>query len=72
MDERDLSMIQSLSPVDTELAELYAHHQALEQKLEGFSARRYLSPNDQVEVKRLKVQKLRGRDRIEAILSRYR
>ena len=72
MDERDLSLIQSLSPSHPELAQLYARHQELEQELDGFAGRRWLSNQDQQQVKRLKVQKLRGRDRIEAILSRHR
>ena len=72
MENKDLELIQKLVDSDQELASLWHEHQELEAKLEALGQRAYLSPEDQVEVKRLKKLKLAGRDRMEAILVRYR
>ncbi|HJN73095.1 MAG TPA: DUF465 domain-containing protein [Myxococcota bacterium] len=72
MEERDLSLISSLTPYNPELAALMREHGKLERELTGLVGRRFLSEREQREVKFLKRRKLRGRDRIEAILSRHR
>ena len=72
MENKDLELIQRLLDSDQELARLWHEHQELEARLEALAQRPYLSPEDQVEVKRLKKLKLAGRDRMEAILVRYR
>ena len=72
MENKDLELIQRLLDSDQELARLWHEHQELEARLEALGQRPYLSPEDQVEVKRLKKLKLAGRDRMEAILVRYR
>ena len=72
MEQKDLDMIQSLLATDEELAQLWREHKEHEQKLDALAQRAYLTAEDQVEVKRLKKVKLAGRDRMEAILTRYR
>ena len=72
MEERDLRLISDITPRNPELAALMREHHRLEKQLKGLVGRRYLSEREQHEVKLLKRRKLRGRDRIEAILSRFR
>lgn len=72
MEERDLDLIRELAPANPELDQLYREHLELEKQLEEFDQRRYLTPEEQVERKRLQKTKLAGRDRIEAILAAYR
>jgi hypothetical protein len=47
-------------------------HQALERDLEKYLAKRYLTPSEEVEKKRIQKLKLAGRDRMEEILADYR
>ncbi|MFH1058120.1 MAG: YdcH family protein [Pseudomonadota bacterium] len=55
-----------------ELDQLWREHQELEATLEAMNERIYLTPEEQVERKRLQKLKLAGRDRIEAILAGHR
>jgi uncharacterized protein YdcH (DUF465 family) len=72
MEKRDLDLIQKLIPSDPELKRCMDEHEELERKLEEFKRRLYLTPGEEVERKKLQKKKLAGRDRIEAILARYR
>ncbi|MEW5911656.1 MAG: DUF465 domain-containing protein [Thermodesulfobacteriota bacterium] len=72
MESEDLELIQSHLQQDQELARLWAEHLELEGRLEDMNSRLYLSPEEQVERKRLQKLKLAGRDRIEQILAGYR
>ncbi len=72
MENQDLDLIQKLAGENEELATLWREHLTLENQLEALSQRVFLTPQEQLEVKRLKKVKLAGRDRIEAILAEYR
>jgi uncharacterized protein YdcH (DUF465 family) len=72
MEHSDLELIEQLSPADPELAQLWRDHLEMEAQLESLSGRLYLTPEEQVERKRLQKRKLAGRDRIEVILARHR
>lgn len=72
MEERDLALIRELAPSHPELDQLWREHLELEKRLDEFDQRRYLTPEEQVERKRLQKIKLAGRDRIEAILAAHR
>ena len=72
MEEQELNLIESLASENEELAELWREHQEFERRLEEYNTLRYLSPEEEVERKRLQKLKLAGRDRIEAILAQYR
>jgi uncharacterized protein YdcH (DUF465 family) len=72
MEERDLALIRELAPSNPELDQLWREHLELEKQLEEFDQRRYLTPEEQVERKRLQKIKLAGRDRIEVILATHR
>ena len=72
MEKRDIELIEKYSPVDDELKRHIEEHQKFEKILEDFNRRVYLSPEDEVEKKRIKKLKLKGRDKIEEILAKYR
>jgi uncharacterized protein YdcH (DUF465 family) len=72
MESRDLELIDKLVPEHEELRHLMEEHQFLERELEKLSQRRFLTPSEEMEKKRIQKLKLAGRDRIERILSGYR
>ncbi len=72
MEKRDLELIQKYISSDVELKSRMEQHEEFERKLEGFNRRLYLTPAEEMERKRIQKLKLAGRDRIEAILSKYR
>ncbi len=72
MEKRDLDLIQRYLANDAELKRYWEEHEDLERRLEEFNRRLYLTPEEELERKKLQKLKLAGRDRIEAILSKYR
>lgn len=72
MEQIDVELIQTLLSNNEELARLWAAHQELGVQVDALDGRVYLSPEEQVELKRLKKVKLAGRDRMEQILAEYR
>jgi uncharacterized protein YdcH (DUF465 family) len=50
----------------------YEEHVDLERQLDVFHQKHYLTPDEEVEKKRLQKLKLAGKDKIMEILSRYR
>ena len=72
MEERDLDLIRELAPANAELDQLWREHLDLEAQIQQLDQRRYLTPEEQVERKRLQKIKLAGRDRIEIILASHR
>lgn len=72
MEDKDLELIERLQGQDAELDQLWREHLELEAALEAMNERIYLTPEEQVERKRLQKLKLSGRDRIEVILAGHR
>lgn len=72
MEKRDLDLIQKYISVDPELKRYMEEHEEFERKLEELNRRIYLTPQEEIERKKLQKLKLAGRDRIEAILAKYR
>jgi uncharacterized protein YdcH (DUF465 family) len=72
MEKRDLELIQKYIASDPELRRQMEEHEEFERKLEEFNRRIYLTPEEEMERKRVQKLKLAGRDRIEAILRKYR
>ncbi len=72
MEKRDLELIQKYIEVDAELKRYVQEHEEFERRLEEFNRRLYLTPAEEVERKKIQKLKLAGRDRIEAILAKYR
>lgn len=72
MEKKDEELIRQLIGQDEELRRYYEEHVELERQLAEFNRRLYLTPEQEVERKRLQKLKLAGKDKIMEILGRYR
>jgi uncharacterized protein len=72
MESREEQVIVSLLDKDPELKKYYEEHQELEKKLTEFQHKHYLSPAEEVEMKRIQKLKLAGKDKIMEILGKHR
>jgi uncharacterized protein YdcH (DUF465 family) len=72
MEEKDEQLIRTLLEREPELRQYYEEHVDLERRLGAFQQKHYLTPDEEVEKKRLQKLKLAGKDKIMEILSRYR
>ncbi len=72
MEHADKLLVERFVPGNSELRELIDAHQRFESDILQISSRPWLSPTDRQNLRILKKKKLRGRDRIEAILRGYR
>jgi uncharacterized protein YdcH (DUF465 family) len=68
MDPRDVARIEKLSAKNERLRRLWDEHMDFEQRLSAFADKPHLSPEEEMEEKRLKKQKLAGKDAIFEIL----
>jgi uncharacterized protein YdcH (DUF465 family) len=72
MENREELAIVSLLDKDPELKKYYDEHQVLEKKLSEFQHKHHLSPEEEVEMKRIQKLKLVGKDKIMEILGKHR
>ncbi len=72
MEKRDQELIQKYISSDPELRRQMDEHEEFERQLADWNRRLYLTPEEEIEKKRIQKLKLAGRDRIEAILAKYR
>ncbi len=72
MERREEELIQQLLAHDNELRALYLEHQELKHKLEAFRNKLYLTPEEEVEKKRIQKLKLASKDRMMEVLHRHR
>ena len=72
MELADRLLVERFVPVNAELRALVETHERYERDINALSNRAWLSPVDRQNLRVLKKQKLRGRDRIEEILRGYR
>ena len=72
MEEKDELLIRSLLEREPELRRYYEEHVDLEKRLGAYQQKHYLTPEEEVEKKRLQKLKLAGKDKIMEILARYR
>jgi uncharacterized protein YdcH (DUF465 family) len=72
METRDLELIQKHISNDSELKKCMEEHEGFERKLAEFNRLVYLTADEEIERKKIQKLKLAGRDRIEAILAKYR
>jgi uncharacterized protein len=71
MERREEELIQQHAVHDEQLKALYAEHQELKHRLEAFRNKLYLTPEEEVEKKRIQKLKLASKDRIMELLSRH-
>ena len=72
MERKDEDLIKTLLDRDPELKEKYEEHVILERQLSQFQGRAHLTPEEEVEKKRIQKLKLAGKDKIMEILARHR
>jgi uncharacterized protein YdcH (DUF465 family) len=72
MEKKDEELIQTLLEREPELRHYYEEHTDLERRLGTYQQKLYLTPEEELEKKRLQKLKLAGKDKIMEILSRYR
>ena len=72
MEAREEAFIVSLLDKDPELRKHYEEHQELEKRLSEFQHKHYLSPDEEVEMKRIQKLKLAGKDKIMELLGKHR
>lgn len=71
MERREEELIQLYAAHDEELKALCLKHQELKQKLEVFRSKIYLTPDEEIEEKRIQKLKLASKDRMMEILNRH-
>lgn len=72
MESKDEQTIVSLLDKDPELRKYYEEHRELEKQLADFQHKHHLTPEEEVEMKKIQKLKLAGKDRMMEILGRYR
>lgn len=72
MERKEEDLIRSLLDRDPELRRYYEEHVALERELTALQQRSHLTPEEEVEKKRIQKLKLAGKDKIMEILARHR
>ncbi|NPA49678.1 MAG: YdcH family protein [Thermodesulfobacteria bacterium] len=70
--DKDKELIAKYAAQDEELRKLVEEHRALDQQLEEFHKRPYLTAEEEIEKKRIQVRKLALKDQILAIVEKYR
>jgi len=72
MEQKEIDLINRLINKDLKLKKLWEEHLELEEKIEEYNKRVYLTPEEELEKNRLKKIKLAGKDKILAILKKYK
>jgi uncharacterized protein YdcH (DUF465 family) len=72
MEKSDEDLIARYVDQDDELKKHVENHKRFEDVLEDFNRRVYLTPEEEIEKKKIQKMKLHGKDRIHRILSKYR
>jgi len=65
-------VVQELLETNKEFKELFDEHVKLEQDLEALCSLKYIPPEVEKKIKETKKIKLRGKDRMEQIISEYK
>jgi uncharacterized protein YdcH (DUF465 family) len=71
MEHREEALIQQLAAHDAELRKLYEEHLELKHQLEAFRHKLYLTPEEELETKRIQKLKLASKDRMMALVNRH-
>ncbi len=71
MEEKERLLIMKFSEENPELKKLWEEHLDYEKKLKEFEKKMHLSPEEEMEKKKIQKLKLSGKDRMFGILSKY-
>ncbi|MGE5239970.1 MAG: YdcH family protein [Chloroflexota bacterium] len=69
---RDEEIVELLKKDNDEFRRLYQEHRELDNQLTELSRKHYLTPEEEVEEKRIKKEKLHRKDRIAEMIREYR
>jgi uncharacterized protein YdcH (DUF465 family) len=72
MQEKDQDLIQQLSAENPRFRKLHEEHLLFEKKLQEFEDMTYLTPEADLERKKIQKLKLAGKDEMETLLKDYR
>ena len=72
MEVKEEQAIVSLLDRDPELKKFYEEHREFEKKLAEYQHKHYLTPDEEMEMKKIQKLKLVGKDRMMEILERHR
>ncbi len=72
MAEKNMELIQRLSEENPRFRKLHEEHLLFEKQLEELEERTYLSPEEDLERKKIKKLKLAGKEEMEEILREHR
>ena len=65
-------MVEELLNVNEEFKKLWEEHTKLNQKVDEMSTKPYLTPEEEVELKKLKLVKLKGKEKLVSMLDDYK
>lgn len=72
MEVNDQTLVQKLCDANPRFRMLFEEHRILERELENFNSKPYLTPEEEIEKKKVQKLKLAGKDEMERIMSVYR
>jgi uncharacterized protein YdcH (DUF465 family) len=72
MAEKDMDLIQRLSEENPRFRKLHEEHMLFEKQLQKLDERNYLTPEEDLERKKIRKLKLAGKDEMESILRDHR
>lgn len=72
MEEKDQLLIKQHIDHDDELKRCVDEHLVFEKELDELNQKNHLTQEEEIRLKKIKILKLAGRDRIEMILRKYR
>ena len=72
MEQKDQTLIQKLCEENPRFRLLYEEHQLFEKQLRALDDRVYLSPEEEIDRRRMQKLKLAGKDEMEMILRDHR
>jgi len=72
MEQYELELIAKYGEKDEELKKLWQQHLEYEKQVEKLESKPYLTPQDDLELKKIKKLKLAGKTKIQAILEKYK
>jgi uncharacterized protein YdcH (DUF465 family) len=72
MESREEQAIVSLLDKDPELKRFYEEHREFEKKLAEYQHKHHLTPEEELEMKKIQKLKLIGKDRMMEILGKHR
>jgi len=75
MEEKDLTnqhLVQQLFDANPRFRRLYEEHHLLEKELQKLDQKAYLTPDEEIERKKVQKLKLAGKDEMERMMLQYR